>query len=65
MRDVRSRLVERERRIDLVLDTLRKCAAAREQERHAVPAGVVRSTRGRVGNGGRVDTAAGSTRRGA
>ena len=38
MRDERSRLVDRARRIDAVLATLRKHAAAQERERHGVPA---------------------------
>ena len=38
MRDDRSRLMERARRIDAVLHTLRRHAAAREQNRQAVPA---------------------------
>jgi len=38
MRDDRSRLLERARRIDAVLHTLRWHAAAREQEHQTVPA---------------------------
>ncbi len=38
MRDDRSGLLERARRIDVVLHTLRRHAAARERERQAVPA---------------------------
>ena len=38
MRDDRSRLMERARRIDAVLHTLRSHAAASEQSRQAVPA---------------------------
>ena len=37
MPDDRSRLLERARRIDAVLQTLRQQAAARERERQAVP----------------------------
>ena len=37
MRDERSRLVDRARRIDAVLATLRKHAAAQERERQGVP----------------------------
>jgi hypothetical protein len=38
MRDDRSRLLERARRIDAVLHTLRRQAAERERERQTVPA---------------------------
>ena len=38
MRDDRSRLAERARRIDAVLETLRRHAAARDRERQTVPA---------------------------
>ena len=38
MRNDRSRLLDRARRIDAVLQTLRQQAAARERERQTVPA---------------------------
>jgi hypothetical protein len=38
MRDDRSRLMDRARRVDAVLQTLRRQAAARERERQTVPA---------------------------